>query len=232
MSEKEKSSTSRTPTPVPSLQDNSNSQQAANMSVSNIPLANIPVASTPALNTHPSSLASPSSPTAPAGLQARVSTLQAANSMHSTPPDRVRDDPDFDYSGNSVWYQGFVLFVICDTVISTLTTIILSATDGGKLVEVLIPTALIWEWLPIYNLISLVIFVLNSLLIETLRVGQDPRWSSRKREILVSVLKLTNFLYLFFMQLPIYTDIMLLFALCFYVFCALLQRSTLLQRFT
>jgi hypothetical protein len=149
----------------------------------------------------------------------RISTLEIAASVHSTPPDRVRDNPDFDYYKDAAWHRHFIAFTIWNITVSALTTVITFGLGSDKLFTILIPQTNIWDWLPVFNLLSSCLFVLNSLLIERIRVGRRDRWGRFKTGTIASGLNGVNFCYFSVMQLPNMPDMLLIAALgCWLMF--------------
>ncbi|KAK5037954.1 hypothetical protein LTS07_001421 [Exophiala sideris] len=133
----------------------------------------------------------------------RISTLQLANSIHSLPPDRVRDDPGYDFYTETLWYKCFVGLVILEISCVTLYFVTTYGTIRiTSLVSIFIPTIFFWDWLPILVLISLMLFVLNALMIETFRRSPSRWLSPRSKAKMATILLMFNGVIVLLCQVP------------------------------
>jgi len=132
----------------------------------------------------------------------RIPTLQLAASVHSLPPDGVRDDPGYDFYTETVWYKFFVGFVIFEMWIFTLYIVpMYGVLVGAQFVFILIPyKQFLWMWPPIWMLVSLMLFVLNSLMIETFRKSPSQWLTPRLKEKMAKILLMFSGMNIFLCQ--------------------------------
>ena len=104
----------------------------------------------------------------------RVQTVDLAATINSAPPDHICDDPDLDFFRHSPWYRTLILFVIFDVISTSTSIVLLSSIPIGHLslaAQVIPGTGVAgFNWLPLIQIFGLPTFVLNSLLLETMRI--------------------------------------------------------------
>jgi hypothetical protein len=123
-------------------------------------------------------------------LPTRSETLGLAIAAYSSP-----DEPELDYFRDSRWYKYLVLFIFFDVFSLTVVgfTFVVLGGDSNRLVTMLIPTPLPWQWFPVYNVIILFIYILHCLLIETFRLNQGSAFLGQNREKISKFLFILNF---------------------------------------
>lgn len=99
-------------------------------------------------------------------LQPRVDTLVIVHQL-----DQAQDDPDHDFYQHCSWSRHAIFFIACDVVLTTVFTLTTVSWYGNSdvLIRMLLPTAMIQEWLPVYHSLLIFAYISNCLLIDSFR---------------------------------------------------------------
>lgn len=139
--------------------------------------------------------------------QAQIQPMQIGLPGSSEHADDLRDHPERDYYTQSPWVKDFIMFIILDMIGSTLQIFVLNGIGSQKLVTWLIPSLYFWEWLPIYQFLGLLLFVLFSFLIEEFSLYEGHRLNSRVRQRRVKIFRYTLIIALLYLEVtPILFD--------------------------
>ena len=152
--------------------------------------------------------------------QAQIQPMQMGLLGSSEHVYDLRDHPERDYYTQLLWVKDFIMFIILDMVGSTVQIFILNSIGSQKLVTWLIPYPFFWEWLPIYQFLGLLLFVLFSFLIEEFSLKEGHWLTSRVRKRMVKIFRYTLIIAFLYLEVtPIFFDFTVFIFFGVYILC-------------
>ena len=120
--------------------------------------------------------------------------------MNTAPAGDICDDPDDDFLHHPPWYRNLILLISFDIPSTSAMILLISTFDetDPPLAKLLLPgyDLEILDWLPLNQFFSLLAYILNSLLFETMRI-RGVHWA------VIKTLRICNILVIALVQQPV-----------------------------